>query len=109
MDGEAWDEEIVGRRMVLVSWDVRTARRPLASWVNKLVYGREVEVGENGTRRRYRYPGYVDAPGVTRIGQSVLLMPPGTGRELAGKLEGRRIPCALHEVFERMGPARRAG
>ena len=109
MEEEAWDEEIVGRRMVLVSWDVRTSRRPLASWVNKLVYGREVVVGENGISRRYRYSGYVDAPGVIRIGQSVLLMPPGTGRELAGKLEARRIPCTLQEIFERIGPVRRAG
>ncbi|HKZ49179.1 MAG TPA: hypothetical protein VJ397_10405 [Thermoplasmata archaeon] len=101
------DEEIEGRRLKVVSWDVTSARRPLATWVYRLVYGREERVRVDGHTKAYRYAGYVDAPGVTRIGQSVLLMPPGLADELIVKLAAHRIPCTATEVYRRLGPVRR--
>jgi len=105
--GESWDEEIVGRRHLVVSWDVRRAKRALASWVNGLAYGRAVTVGANGTRKVYRYAGYVDAVGVVRLGQSVLLMPPAIAGEFLGKLAKKAIPCSATELYQRTGAVRR--
>jgi len=99
---EPWEEAIVGRRCVLVSWDVTLERRPLAVWVNRLVYGREETVEAGGKECVRKYPGYVDAPGVSRVGQSVLLMPPAIGAELAERLQARRIPCEVIPVYRRV-------
>ncbi len=92
--------------MVLLSWDVRTAKRELAWWVNTLVHGREVRKTARGREKTYRYPGYAEAPGVTIIGQSVLLLPPGVGAELAECLRARGIPCTTTVVYRRLGPPR---
>jgi len=98
-----WDEELVGRRLVILSWDVHKAKRALAWWVNGLVYGRRVTVPVNGHERTYTYPGYVDAPGVLRLGQSVLLMPPGIAKELGNALAARDIVCTVTEGDWRVG------
>jgi len=77
----------------------------MAWWVNALVYGREATVPVNSHEKTYRDPGYIDAPGVIRMGQSVFLMPPGIAQELLNALSARDVPCTATEVYRRTGPA----
>jgi len=59
-------------------------------------------VARDGHEVVRRYAGYVDAPGVLRIGQSVLLMPPAIAEELVERLRARRIPCEAFPVYRRV-------
>ncbi len=55
----------------IVTWDVDSSDRRTAEKLRRFVYGTSPCV--NG--RVYRYPGFVDRPGVRYLGQSVLFVP----------------------------------
>ncbi len=80
---------VIQRPSILLSYDVPRDMRTIAARVSHLIFGR----GDEGT---VSSPPYVRRPGVVWLGQSVLLLPPPTARELALRLEsmGARVAMA---------------
>ncbi len=74
---------------VLLSYDVPRGVRSIAARVSHVVFGR----GDEGHGSP---PPFIRRPGVVWLGQSVLLLPPATARELALRLEamGARVAMA---------------
>ncbi len=75
----------------IVTWDVDSADRVAAHRLHRFIFGDETRA--NG--KTYRYPGFVDKPGVRYLGQSVLFVRPALLGELVAFLAG----CGVeHEV-----------
>jgi hypothetical protein len=77
--------------LVLLSYDVSTARRSAASRVAHLIFGRK-DAPEGGP------VPFVRRAGVVWIGQSVFLMPKATATELAEKLYALGAIVAMGRV-----------
>jgi hypothetical protein len=70
---------------VLLSYDVSGSARALSVRVAQLIYGRKEDQRDP--------PPYIRRPGVTWVGQSVLLLPEPLAQELAEKL--RRLGAVV--------------
>ena len=80
----------------IVTWDVNSSDAGQCARLRRLIYGYALRRGD----RPYRYPGFVDRPGVRYLGQSVLFVPPrlvGTLREALHflQVEYTAVPAAL--------------
>ncbi len=76
---------------VILSYDVSADRRPIASQVSHVIFGRGDEPAGGPIP-------FIQRPGVVWLGQSVLLMPRSTARELAVRLEGMGARVAMANV-----------
>ena len=75
----------------IITWDVDSADRTTAHRLQRFIFGDVTRA--NG--RTYRYPGFVEKPGVRYLGQSVLFVRPGLLKELVAFLSTNGIE---HEV-----------
>jgi len=82
---------------VLVSYDVSGAARSVAARVCQIVFGR-MRISEDPAHRRYVDRGFIHRPGVVWIGQSVLVLPPEDGGELADRLRALGVRVAMGSV-----------
>ena len=92
-------ETVTVARRVIVSYDVRKGRRTEASMIQQFVFGRDVWVKTKGGRKRYRYEGLVQRPGVERVGQSVLLLREKDAEDLTSYLSKLRVPYYRERVW----------
>ena len=71
----------------VITWDVDSRDRAQCARLRRFVFG------ETSKRdgRTYRYPGFVERPGVRYLGQSVLFVSAGDLSALRGFLESRGI------------------
>ncbi len=78
---------------ILLSYDVPQGMRIIAARVSHVVFGR-------GDAADTAPPPFIRRPGVVWLGQSVLLLPAPTARELALRLEsmGARVAMARVEI-----------
>jgi hypothetical protein len=81
----------------IVSYDIKKADAAARSAVERLVYGRRVEMRVNGSRKVYEYPGLVHE-GARRLGQSVVIMEPDLASRLIMKLREHRVPFTIQDV-----------
>ena len=86
-----------GREFVLLSYDVRVAARSVAVRVCRIVFGR-VRTDRLDAGRPRAEKGFIHRPGVVWIGQSVLVLPPSDGAELADRLRRLGVQVALGPV-----------
>jgi hypothetical protein len=77
--------------LVLLSYDVSTTRRSVASRVAQLIFGRK-DSSESGP------VPFIRRAGVVWIGQSVFLMPKAVATELAEKLHAMGAIVAMGHV-----------
>jgi hypothetical protein len=86
-----------GQEFVLLSYDVRVAARSVAVRVCRIVFGR-VRTDRLDAGRPREEKGFIHRPGVVWIGQSVLVLPPNDGKELAGRLQELGVQVSLGPV-----------
>lgn len=82
---------------VLLSYDVSGSARSVAAQVCQIVFGR-TRVSGPPRHARSKTEGFIDRPGVVWIGQSVLVMPPHDGAELAERLRRLRVRVAMGSI-----------
>ena len=86
-----------GQEFVLLSYDVRMAARSVAVRVCRIVFGRvRTDRLEAGLPREEK--GFIHRPGVVWIGQSVLVLPPRDGWDLADRLRRLGVQVSLGPV-----------
>ena len=71
----------------ILSYDVASRDRSTAVRVCHLLFGRKNTTTRGGQVIAYKQGGFVDRPGVLRIGQSVFLLPKNDAFELRDRLE----------------------
>jgi len=86
-----------GQEFVLLSYDVRVAARSVAVRVCRIVFGR-VRTDRLDAGRPRDEKGFIHRPGVVWIGQSVLVLPPNDGKELADRLRELGVQVSLGPV-----------
>ncbi|TLZ72308.1 MAG: hypothetical protein E6K14_07020 [Methanobacteriota archaeon] len=80
---------------VLFSYDATGASRAAAVQVCRIIFGRR-RVDTNGVAHDEK--GFIDRSGVVWIGQSVFILPPRDGEELATKLGHLGVRVAMAPV-----------
>jgi hypothetical protein len=81
---------------VLLSYDVAGSQRSVAARVCQIVFGRLTSAGLRSGRPRAE--GFIWRPGVVWIGQSVLVLPPSDGTDLARRLRRLGVRVAMANV-----------
>jgi hypothetical protein len=74
-------------RGYLVTWDVDSMDRRRCARANRFLFGQTLRRGG----KEYRYPGFVERPGVRYLGQSVLFATPPRAAELNRTLWACRV------------------
>ncbi len=82
----------------LVHYDIRRTNARARTALNRFLFGRVAVVGANGSSRRYRYPGIVEA-GAEWVGQSVFLIEPDLADRLIAKLQELRVSFRVRTVY----------
>ncbi|OGS50086.1 MAG: hypothetical protein A3K65_05965 [Euryarchaeota archaeon RBG_16_68_12] len=85
-----------GSDYVLLSYDVRGARRSAAVEVCRIIFGRRR--GGDAAAERKKEAGFIHRPGVVWVGQSVLFLPPRDAEELSQRIRGLGARVALARV-----------
>src|SRR2546426_5405897 len=62
----------------IVTWDVDSRDKSLCGRLHRFIFGYVL----NKNEREYRYPGFVERPGVRYLGQSVVFVVPGVLSDL---------------------------
>src|SRR3970040_1721289 len=68
----------IAMRGYIVTWDVDSRDRKHSSRLNRFLFGQTLRRGG----KEYRYPGFLERPGVRYLGQSVLFAPPSLAAAL---------------------------
>ncbi len=71
----------------IVTWDVDSRDKSLCGRLHRFIFGYILTKNE----REYRYPGFVERPGVRYLGQSVVFVIPDLLSDLRQFLEANRI------------------
>jgi len=71
----------------IVTWDVDSRNKSLCGRLHRFIFGYIL----NKNEREYRYPGFIERPGVRYLGQSVVFVIPDLLSDLRQFLEANRI------------------
>ena len=79
----------------IVTWDVDSRNKSLCGRLHRFIFGYIL----NKNEREYRYPGFIERPGVRYLGQSVLFVTKGHLEALCGFLRANGLVPVVTEAW----------